>query len=79
MMTVARCQLPNRPVPARHTAVPGGAVGLRALQAIVTRAALFCPCGQAALVPPESVSPFGYSVGGVGTVRHALASTSLIH
>ena len=79
MMAAARCPLPNRPVPASHTDVPGRAVVLRALQAICARSAFFCPSGRPDSVPAESVSPLGSGAGGVATVRHVLASTSMIH
>ena len=79
MMAMARCRLPTRLVPASHTDVPGRAVGLRALQTIVPRAALFCPRGRSASACTEPISPLEYGVGCLAAVRSAAPPTSVIH
>lgn len=79
MMAVARCHLPDRPVPASHTDVPCSTVGLRAIQAIFTRKALLCPCGPADSAPTEPESPLSYGVGGLATPGDPPAPPFLIH
>ena len=69
MMAMARCRLPTRLVPASHTDVPGRAVGLRALQTIVPRAALFCPDGRPDSAPTASRSPLLDGAGGMAPMR----------
>jgi len=79
MIAVARCDLPNRPVPARDSDVPGSAVGLRAIQAIFIRKALLCPPSQPDSAPAESVSPLGYGPGRLAALVAPSWPTSLRH